>query len=94
MLRRPFSLAGRRDRAGLSEIDIIHRVVGIGTDWLSHLKVGDEVGVLGPLGNTFELPKGDGEAILVGGGVGIPPMLYLAEKLAGRRASRLPAPHA
>ena len=60
--------------------------MGIGTDWLSHLKVGDEVGVLGPLGNTFELPKGDSEAILVGGGVGIPPMLYLAEKLAGRCA--------
>jgi dihydroorotate dehydrogenase electron transfer subunit len=86
MLRRPFSLAGRRDRGSMTEIDIIHRVVGIGTDFLAHLKQGDEVGVLGPLGNRFTLPKPDQEAILVGGGVGIPPMLYLAEKLAGHRA--------
>jgi dihydroorotate dehydrogenase electron transfer subunit len=87
MLRRPFSLAGRRDRGSTTEIDIIHRVVGIGTDFLSHLKEGDEVGVLGPLGNTFALPQEDQEAVLVGGGVGIPPMLYLAEKLAEREAT-------
>jgi dihydroorotate dehydrogenase electron transfer subunit len=62
-------------------------VVGIGTDFLSHLKEGDEVGVLGPLGNRFALPTDDQEAILVGGGVGIPPMLYLAEKLAARKAT-------
>jgi dihydroorotate dehydrogenase electron transfer subunit len=86
-LRRPFSLAGRRDRGSKTEIDIIHRVVGIGTDFLSHLKEGDEVGVLGPLGNKFTLPQENQEAILVGGGVGIPPMLYLAEKLAGRKAT-------
>jgi dihydroorotate dehydrogenase electron transfer subunit len=86
MLRRPFSLAGRRDVAGGVEIDIIHRVVGIGTDWLSRLSVGDEVGVLGPLGNKFDLPAANATAVLVGGGVGIPPMLYLAEALAGRSA--------
>jgi dihydroorotate dehydrogenase electron transfer subunit len=68
------------------ELHLIHRVVGVGTQWLSDLKVGDQVGVLGPLGNRFELPAPDGMAILVGGGVGIPPMLYLAERLAGRRA--------
>jgi dihydroorotate dehydrogenase electron transfer subunit len=86
MLRRPFSLAGRRDVAGGVELDIIHRVVGIGTDWLRQLSPGDRVGVLGPLGNTFTLPPHGATAILVGGGVGIPPMLYLAEKLAGKRA--------
>jgi dihydroorotate dehydrogenase electron transfer subunit len=86
MLRRPFSLAGRRDVGGRVEIDIIHRIVGIGTEWLSRLGVGDEVGVLGPLGNKFDLPRVDATAVLVGGGVGIPPMLYLAEKLAGRSA--------
>lgn len=87
MLRRPFSLAGRRDMSGGAvELDIIHRVVGIGTDWLSRLSPGDEVGILGTLGNKFVLPPGDATAVLVGGGVGIPPMLYLAEKLAGRNA--------
>jgi dihydroorotate dehydrogenase electron transfer subunit len=86
MLRRPFSLAGRRNTPGGMELDIIHRVVGVGTDWLSHLKVGDRAFILGPLGNRFTLPPKDGMAILVGGGVGIPPMLYLAEKLTGMRA--------
>ena len=86
MLRRPFSLAGRRDRQGAVELNIIHRVVGVGTDWLARLKVGDSVGILGPLGNSFTLPKPDQTAILVGGGVGIPPMLYLASQLTGRRA--------
>jgi dihydroorotate dehydrogenase electron transfer subunit len=86
MLRRPFSLAGRRDVDGVAEVDLIHRVVGTGTEWLSHLKPGDSVFVLGPLGNRFELPPADGVALLVGGGVGIPPMMYLAERLEGRKA--------
>ena len=87
MLRRPFSLAGRRDVPGGGvELEIIHRVVGVGTDWLSHLGSGDRVGILGPLGNRFELPGANQTALLVGGGVGIPPMIYLASQLAGRRA--------
>jgi len=86
MLRRPFSLAGRRDTSDRVELEIIHRVVGVGTDWLARLKAGDDVSILGPLGNVFELPKPEGMAILVGGGVGIPPMIYLAEALAGRKA--------
>ena len=86
MLRRPFSLAGRRNTSTGVELDIIHRFVGIGTGWLSRLKRGDQVGILGPLGNRFDLPANDATAVLVGGGVGIPPMLYLAEKLTGRSA--------
>lgn len=87
LLRRPFSLAGRVDRPdGTIELHIIHRVVGVGTAWLAGLRAGDAVDVLGPLGNRFTLPPENATALLVGGGVGIPPMLYLAEKLAGRRA--------
>jgi len=82
VLRRPFSLAGRRG----DQIDIIHRVVGIGTRFLSALEEGDEVGILGPLGNVFTLPEPDELAILVGGGVGIPPMIYLASELSHCRA--------
>src|SRR4051794_15019960 len=81
MLRRPFSLAGRRDTPSGVELDIIHRIVGIGTDWLAKLKTDDLVHILGPLGNTFTLPKAGGVALMVGGGVGIPPMLYLADAL-------------
>ena len=86
LLRRPFSLAGRRDSSSTVEIDLIHRIVGVGTDWLAQLRPGDEVNILGPLGNRFALPASGEQAILVGGGVGIPPMLYLAEKLTGRDA--------
>jgi dihydroorotate dehydrogenase electron transfer subunit len=86
MLRRPFSLAGRCHTADGVDLDIIHRVVGVGTDWLSKLAPGDAVYVLGPLGNRFDLPGDDEIALMVGGGVGIPPMIYLAEKIAGRKA--------
>ncbi|HEX4125076.1 MAG TPA: hypothetical protein VHY37_10160, partial [Tepidisphaeraceae bacterium] len=86
VLRRPFSLAGRREVGGETEIDIIHRVVGLGTHWLSRLSIGESVSVLGPLGNRFALPSAGQTALLVGGGVGIPPMLYLAERLAGKSA--------
>lgn len=79
MLRRPFSLAGRTDDADGVVLSVIHRVIGVGTDWLSKLEVGDEVGVLGPLGNRFSKPA-SGFGIFVGGGVGIPPMLYLAQR--------------
>jgi dihydroorotate dehydrogenase electron transfer subunit len=85
-LRRPFSLAGRRDTRGGVELDVIHRVVGVGTDWLARLRPGDAVDLLGPLGNQFTSPAPGATAVLIGGGVGIPPMLYLAEKLAGRPA--------
>jgi len=86
LLRRPFSLAGRRDGKDGTEIDIIHRVVGVGTDWLSRLCPGDTVNVLGPLGNRFILPPAGTTALLVSGGVGIPPMLYLATALVGMPA--------
>jgi dihydroorotate dehydrogenase electron transfer subunit len=87
-LRRPFSIAGRRDRPGegdgLSEIDIIHRVVGKGTRYLESLATDAEVSLLGPLGNGFPIDSDIDLALLVGGGVGIPPMFYLAETLHAR----------
>ena len=83
MLRRPFSFAGRGDDDQGTWIEIIHRVVGVGTDWLSHLETGDPVDFIGPLGNAFALPKNKSRGFLVGGGVGIPPMFYLAETLRG-----------
>jgi dihydroorotate dehydrogenase electron transfer subunit len=86
LLRRPFSLAGRADKSDGTELEIIHRVVGIGTDWLGKLKIGDGVSILGPLGNRFQFPPKNHTALLVGGGVGIPPMLYLAQKLADQNA--------
>lgn len=82
LLRRPFSLAGVRRSGGRVELDIIYRIIGTGTRWLSGVRDGTELSVLGPLGNAFAVRTGKGHAALVGGGVGIPPMLYLAESLA------------
>ena len=44
--------------------DVIHRVVGVGTDWMARLKAGDEVFILGPLGNQFQLPPAEGQATI------------------------------
>ncbi len=81
LLRRPFSLAGRGDDHQGPWIEIVHRVVGTGTRWLSTLQPGDPVDLIGPLGNAFALPTGKSLGLLVGGGVGLPPMFYLAESL-------------
>jgi dihydroorotate dehydrogenase electron transfer subunit len=85
LLRRPFSLAGRRDRSGGAELEILYRVVGSGTAWLESLSPGDAVSVLGPLGNAFPIRDEKPAAALIGGGVGIPPLIYLGEALARRR---------
>ena len=82
-LRRPFSIAGRRDDpvSGYSDIDLIYRVIGKATGRMAALEAGDVISILGPLGNGFPVPQAMTTALLVGGGVGIPPMIYLAEKL-------------
>lgn len=82
MLRRPFSLAGRRDTDEGIELDLIYRTVGAGTGWMAGVKPGEDLSILGPLGNAFPISHEKPRAVLVGGGVGIPPMLYLAEALA------------
>lgn len=81
-LRRAFSIAGlRRTGEDACEVDVIYRVVGVATRWLSSLRVGDGVSVLGPAGNAFPIRRTKAEAWLVAGGVGLPPMLWLAEAL-------------
>jgi len=81
LLRRPFSLAGRRDADGRTVLEIIHRVVGRGSAWLAKLAEDDSLSVLGPLGNGFSWDESTKLGVLVGGGVGLPPMLYLTERL-------------
>jgi len=81
MLRRAFSIAAMRRRAEACEIDVIYRVVGAGTNWMATLGRGDRASVLGPLGNTFPIIADKPLAWLVAGGVGLPPMLWLAEAL-------------
>ncbi len=77
MLPRPISLCGIDKESGT--IRLVYRVVGFGTTEFSKLKTGDTIDILGPLGNGFD--KQDKKAILIGGGIGIPPMLQLAKEL-------------
>ncbi|GMU24940.1 MAG: dihydroorotate dehydrogenase B (NAD(+)), electron transfer subunit [Phycisphaerae bacterium] len=89
--RRPFSIGGLRRRGEACELDIIHRAVGAGTRWLSRLRPGDPVSILGPLGRPFAILDDRPVAWLVGGGVGLPPLIWLAEalRLAGKRTTAI-----
>ncbi|MFZ5827878.1 MAG: dihydroorotate dehydrogenase electron transfer subunit [Bacillota bacterium] len=77
LLRRPFSLCEIRPEAG--EVSLIYRVVGRGTRALAAMVAGTELDLLGPLGHSFPDPaRGAGRLVLVGGGLGIPPMAAAA----------------
>ncbi len=79
LIRRPFSIGGLERNGDVSRIAIMLRVVGQGTRWLAGLNEGDEVEVLGPLGRPFRIDPDRPLAWLVGGGVGLPPILWMAE---------------
>lgn len=81
-MRRPMSVM-RVDRdAGWAEF--LYKIVGHGTRLLAAKAVGDTLSVLGPIGRGFAPDPARRKALLLGGGVGIPPMVFLAERL--RRA--------
>jgi len=79
LLRRPFGLAGIDPESG--RIRLVYQVVGRGTDQMSHWRTGRTVDVLGPLGNGFTWTEDPGRVILAGGGLGIAPLLPLAQAL-------------
>ena len=80
-VRRAFSIAGLRRTGAQVDIDILYRVVGKCTRWMSGLSVGERVSVLGPVGNQFTVAEGKKLALLVAGGVGLPPMMWWAQRL-------------
>ncbi len=77
LLRRPFSL---HQSSSSGHIQIYFRNVGRGTSILAHAKVGEVLDVFGPLGRGFRVDE-QKHACLVGGGLGIAPMLFLAKKI-------------
>ena len=81
LLRRPFSVA-RRDRTA-GTFTLIYRVVGEGTARLADRRPGERMEVLGPLGRGFRLLP-EGAPLLVAGGVGIAPLIFLAEEAVRR----------
>lgn len=82
LLRRPFSIHRLNMRNGeVQSIEILYKVIGESTRLFSSLKEGDEISVLGPLGQGFSWKKPAQRIFLVGGGIGAAPLLFLAESL-------------
>ena len=76
-LRRPISVCNINNGV----LTIIYKVVGVGTEAMSHLPIGTQLDVLTVLGNGYDLSKAGDKPLLVGGGVGVPPMYMLARQL-------------
>lgn len=80
-MRRPLSIMRADARAGC--IEVLFKVVGEGLHALARVATGDRLSVLGPIGKGFTPDPGRPAAVLIGGGVGMPPLRFLAERLAG-----------
>ena len=83
-MRRPLSIQRVDAKAGW--VEILYKIVGPGLEALSQRPVGSTISVMGPIGNGFKPSPERPRALLVGGGVGIPPMVFLAESLKTRTA--------
>ncbi len=75
LLRRPLSIAGADPQKGT--LTLIYRVIGRGTQQMAAVQSGDSLDVMGPLGRGFDLSHS--RLLLVGGGIGLAPLLFAAE---------------
>lgn len=78
-LRRPISIMRTDARRG--EVEFLYKVFGEGTTLLTQRKVGEKLDIMGPIGNPFTAHMERSRPLLIGGGVGIPPMIFLADRL-------------
>lgn len=76
-MRRPLSIMRARD----DWIEVLYKIVGEGLHLLAGKRPGDTISVLGPIGEPFRVSPERPNCLLIGGGVGIPPMVFLAETL-------------
>ncbi|MCC8045020.1 MAG: dihydroorotate dehydrogenase electron transfer subunit [Clostridiales bacterium] len=83
LLPRPISICETDPSKGL--LRLVYRVAGRGTEEFSGYQAGDSLDILGPLGNGFPLERcpGGKSAFLIGGGIGLPPMVELSKRLQG-----------
>jgi dihydroorotate dehydrogenase electron transfer subunit len=81
LLRRPFSFADVDVQGKKTFTDLLYRVVGPASLRMTTLSAGNSLSIIGPLGNGFWIPQGKKKALLVMGGMGAPPLQYLAKVL-------------
>jgi dihydroorotate dehydrogenase electron transfer subunit len=81
-MRRPLSIMRADATAGW--IEVLYKIVGPGTEALSAVQPRQTLSVLGPIGQGFVLHRERPRVLAIGGGVGIPPMIFLAERLRDR----------
>lgn len=85
LLPRPISICEADRKAG--RLRIVYRVAGKGTAEFSTYREGDGISIMGTLGNGFPLAAGEGKrACLIGGGIGVPPILELAKRLSAEKS--------
>lgn len=80
-MRRPLSIMRVVDDC----IDVLYKIVGEGLHLLASKRPGDSISVLGPIGEPFNVSAERPNCLLIGGGVGIPPMVFLADTLQDKR---------
>ena len=83
LLRRPISVCSCQEDEPEDLLTIVFETRGEGTEWLANRPVGHSVDVMGLLGNGFSM-KPEGRYLLVGGGIGVPPMVGCAQYTAGK----------
>ncbi|MEX2246096.1 MAG: dihydroorotate dehydrogenase electron transfer subunit [Dehalococcoidia bacterium] len=79
LLPRPMSYARMRDGAQGAEWSLLYDVVGRGTAWMSRRRPGDRVYAWGPLGRGYEIGRGAQNLLLVAGGIGVAPLVWLSD---------------
>lgn len=79
-MRRPISIMQADKTKGT--ITLLYKALGYGTQLLSQRQIGESLDLLGPIGKPFELHPDKPRPLLIGGGVGLPPMVFIAETIA------------
>ncbi len=85
LLRRPLSIHWVEE----GRVEILFQAVGKGTEILARVRRGERLDVQGPLGRGFDPDPGDRTPVLIGGGIGIAPLGFLAQRLKGRKVLAL-----
>jgi dihydroorotate dehydrogenase electron transfer subunit len=86
-MRRPLSIMSADADTGV--VEFLYKVVGSGLRDLTTAGIGDKISLIGPVGNGFSAIENRPQPVLIGGGVGIPPIVFLARVLAAKGLSPL-----